>query len=349
MASALEDILNSDKELSGTELRDFVASINNGTFNLDAGSILDRNGELWDPASAEDAISNTPYVFSDSNPFLGQDGCFATGVELLQRGQVAESVRALEAEVQQHPDNSDAWLTLGLAHAEQDEDIKAIVALNRAVQADPNNLDALLALGVSHTNELEQVHALTHLRTWITRHPEYAGLVPSQAERDPLEPSFTLHQEVVQIFHSVLETRPDDAELHTVLGVLYNLSYEYPKAAHHFREALRVSPEDYALWNKLGATLANSMHSQEAIDAYIEGLQIKPNYVRALANLGISYSNQEMYDEAASCYLKALSLNPEAAHIWSSLRVVFNCMSRPDLAHKCDMGDAETFRGDIEF
>ena len=36
--------------------------------------------------------------------------------------------------MQENPDNSDAWLALGLAHADNDEDVKAIIALNRAVE-----------------------------------------------------------------------------------------------------------------------------------------------------------------------------------------------------------------------
>eukprot|EP00960_Hanusia_phi_P051048 760574-Hanusia_phi.AAC.1 len=59
-----------------------------------------------------------------------------------------------------------------------------------------DNLDALLALGVSHTNELEQVNALTHLRSWITRHPEYSQLCPPQEEIGSLRETYTLHNEV---------------------------------------------------------------------------------------------------------------------------------------------------------
>ena len=210
-------------------------------------------------AHSRSCVTSRPYVFADANAYMSRPNPFQTGIDLLAKGNVKESILAFEAEVQKNSDNSDAWLSLGLAHAENDEDIKAIIALNRAVNCDPENLDALLALGVSHTNELEQSHALRHLRDWITRHPQHRGAVPPAAADQPGKPSHELQREVVQMFEAAARARPDDGEIHTVLGVLYNLSYEYPRAVESFREALRVNPSDYAMWNKLGATLANSM------------------------------------------------------------------------------------------
>lgn len=61
---------------------------------------------------------------------------------------------------------------------------------------------------------------------------------------------------------------PEDADLHIVLGVLYNLSREYDKAIDSFRTALELKPRDYSLWNKLGATQANSVQGADAILAY---------------------------------------------------------------------------------
>ena len=63
---------------------------------------------------------------------------------------------------------------------------------------------------------------------------------------------------------------PEDADVHTVLGVLYNLSREYDKAIAAFRRALELKPKDYSLWNKLGATQANSGRSADALHAYQE-------------------------------------------------------------------------------
>jgi peroxin-5 len=270
------------------------------------------------------------YVFSEMNPYVGHPNPMQEGQELFRKGLLSEAVLALEAEVLKNPDNAEGWRLLGVTHAENDDDQQAIAAMMRAQEANPTNLEVLLALGVSHTNELEQGEALTYLYRWLQNHPKYGGLAPPQATGSPYGP------DVVRLFNEAAQMSPEDADVHIVLGVLYNLSREYDKAIASFKTALQLKPQDYSLWNKLGATQANSIQSADAILAYQKALDLKPNYVRAWANMGISYANQGLYEDSIRYYVRAVAMNPKADNAWQYLRISLSNASRADMIAACD-------------
>ncbi|KAG5578818.1 hypothetical protein H5410_049445 [Solanum commersonii] len=270
------------------------------------------------------------YVFSDLNPYVGHPNPLKEGQELFRKGLLSEAVLALEAEVLKNPENAEGWRLLGIAHAENDDDQQAIAAMMRAQEADPANLEVLLSLGVSHTNELEQQAALKYLYSWLRHHPKYGSIAPQE------QPISFYHADVAGLFTDAAKMAPEDADVHIVLGVLYNLSREYDKAIESFKTALELKPRDYSLWNKLGATQANSVQSSDAILAYQQALDIKPNYVRAWANMGISYANQGMYEDSIRYYVRALAMNPKADNAWQYLRISLSCASRNDMLEACD-------------
>lgn len=281
------------------------------------------------------ASSRFVYQFADNNPYVGHPNPLKEGQDLFRRGLLSEAVLALEAEVLKNPDNADGWRLLGITHAENDDDRQAIASMVRARDADPSNLEVLLALGVSHTNELEQEEALRYLRGWLQNHPKYGTLVPG----DPAER--LIPSEVENLFQEAARLSPEDSDIHTVLGVLYNLSRNYDKAISSFERALQLKPRDYSLWNKLGATQANSSRSAEAIYAYQEALDLKPNYVRAWSNMGIGYANQGRYEESIRYYVRALAMNPKADNAWQYLRISLSIASRNDLLDACERRDLE--------
>ncbi|XP_006659548.1 peroxisome biogenesis protein 5 isoform X2 [Oryza brachyantha] len=270
------------------------------------------------------------YVFSDMNPYVGHPNPMQEGQELFRKGLLSEAVLALEAEVLKNPDNAEGWRLLGITHAENDDDQQAIAAMMRAQEADPKNLEVLLALGVSHTNELEQGEALRYLHSWLQNHPRYGGIAPPQPTDSPYGP------DVIRLFNEAAQMSPEDADVHIVLGVLYNLSREYDKAIASFKTALQLKPQDYSLWNKLGATQANSIQSADAILAYQQALDLKPNYVRAWANMGISYANQGLYEDSIRYYVRAVAMNPKADNAWQYLRISLSNASRADMIAACD-------------
>ncbi|XP_019185113.1 PREDICTED: peroxisome biogenesis protein 5 [Ipomoea nil] len=270
------------------------------------------------------------YEFSDLNPYVGHPNPLKEGQELFRKGLLSEAVLALEAEVLKNPENAEGWRLLGIAHAENDDDQQAIAAMMRAHEADSTNLEVLLALGVSHTNELEQAAALKYLYSWLRHHPKYGSIAPAD------QPESLYYADVARLFNDAAQMAPDDADVHIVLGVLYNLSREYDKAIESFKIALKLKPRDYSLWNKLGATQANSVQSADAILAYQQALDLKPNYVRAWANMGISYANQGMYEDSIRYYVRALGMNPKADNAWQYLRISLSCASRNDMIEACD-------------
>ncbi|XP_057831950.1 peroxisome biogenesis protein 5 [Cryptomeria japonica] len=278
------------------------------------------------------------YSFSDQNPYVGHPNPLKEGQELFRKGLLSEAVLALEAEVLKNPDNSEGWRLLGITHAENDDDQQAIASMVRARDADPTNLEVLLALGVSHTNELEQAVALSYLRGWLEHHPKYGVLIPQdQAEN-------LSYIEVARLFNEAAQMSPEDGDVHTVLGVLYNLSREYDKAIGAFQNALKLKPRDYSLWNKLGATQANSAQSADAIYAYQQALDLKPNYVRAWANMGISFANQGRYEESIRYYVRALTMNPKAENAWQYLRISLSCAGKTDSLEACEVRDLDALQ-----
>jgi len=251
--------------------------------------------------------------------------------------------------VQQEPNNTNAWTKLGLAHAENDKDILAIQALEQALVVDPNNLEALMAQAVSFTNESEQQRALHTIRQWLIRNPKYQQLFPSN---QPHEGYIDMREVEDMLISAIKSSHGIDPDVHSALGLLYNLSYEHPKAIECFRSALRERPDDYQLWNKLGASTANSIdgkeRAHEAIDAYFRALEKKPTYTRARANLGISYSAVRNFTEAAKCFLGALEIN-NTEHLWENLKKSFMDMNRPDLVAKIESHNVDVFRSEFDF
>eukprot|EP00002_Diphylleia_rotans_P029879 TRINITY_DN6106_c0_g1_i2.p1 TRINITY_DN6106_c0_g1~~TRINITY_DN6106_c0_g1_i2.p1 ORF type:complete len:152 (-),score=32.01 TRINITY_DN6106_c0_g1_i2:208-663(-) len=151
------------------------------------------------------------------------------------------------------------------------------------------------------------------------------------------------------MYEEAARLSPEDPDIFTALGILFNLSADYDHAIDAFKRALELKPEEYTLWNKLGATQANSNRSAEAVESYRRCLEIKPTYVRGWTNMGISHTDQGNYFDAATYYLGALAANERARHIWGYLTSLFMMMERGDLVEKCKEQNVELFRNEFEF
>ncbi|KAI1311056.1 hypothetical protein EDD11_003563 [Mortierella claussenii] len=310
---------------------------------------------------------NNPYMVADTNKLM----------DLAARGNLTESILALEAAVQKDPTDAAAWHQLGLRQQENERETMAIAALLKAVEANPKELNAWLALAVSYTNENCRVDAYDALQSWIENSEQYKGVksaIPGGLGRSAQE----RHEYVTGLFLEAARTNPGenlDPDVQIALGVLFNVSEEYEKAVDCFRAALNLRPDDYMLWNKYGATLANSHNTASAIEAYFNALNINPSYIRARYNLAIACINLGQHREAAEHLLSALSLqnagdaarglmvgsSASGAHpdggiggmsqnVWETLKMAMYMLGRNDLAQRCETTrDLDAFRDEFDF
>lgn len=308
------------------------------------------------------------YQFKQNNKYRDNNEAYELGVQLLKQGKIKEAIKAFEAAVQIDQNNAEAWRFLGQAQAENEDEANAIAALLKCVSVDPYNLPALMMLGVSYTNDLEDQRALTYLKTWLLNNPDYQGIeepalkAPTVQMPDGMSADMKqyydawndnsqegLHEQVREMFQQAIKLNDQDADLHTVLGVLHHISSDFDSAINSFKRAVQIRPDDPQLWNKLGATQANSSRSKEAVHAYKRALQLRPTYVRVLSNLAISFANQGLHEDAARTYLATLAQNPKADHVWSYLRISLSHLGKDDLVDLTSKRDVKLFRKHFKF
>ncbi|XP_055311031.1 peroxisomal targeting signal 1 receptor isoform X2 [Sitodiplosis mosellana] len=313
------------------------------------------------------------YTFDEDNPMLGVENAFEKGKAFLERGDIPSAVLCFEAAVQQDENNAEIWELLGTSQAENEKDPNAIAALNKSLELNPQNRNVMMDLAISYTNESLQTQALRMLIDWLRSNEKYQNLVPAHFSKNSegmIASSLINGPELIDVqdlFIQAVRQSPNeiDAEIQEALGVLFNLSSDYEKAADCFRASLQVKPNNAKVWNRLGASLANGNQSIAAVDAYQHALAIEPGYIRARYNVGIICINLKSYKEAIEHFLLALNhqatslsrsglqsvkdtSNQMSDTIWSTLRMAISLMGRMDLQEAIDSRDLDILNREFQ-
>ncbi|ALC48377.1 Pex5 [Drosophila busckii] len=321
--------------------------------------LADENEHPWLSDHNENLDAYKEYEFAEQNPMSELENAFEKGKEYLTKGDIPSAVLCFEVAVKKEPERAEIWQLLGISQAENEMDPQSIAALKRALDLQPENREVLMALAVCYTNEGLQNNAVKMLSNWLLAHPQYKQLLADypemQSEATSLASSLiggNKLRDLQQIYLDAVRLQPAqvDADIQEALGVLYNLSGEFDKAADCYRAALQVQPENAKVWNRLGASLANGSRSVEAVEAYQQALHLQPGFIRVRYNVGVCCMNLKAYKEAAEHLLTALTMqahtnaarelpNAQAAmgqnqmseSIWSTLKMVISLMGRSEL------------------
>ncbi|RKO98981.1 hypothetical protein CXG81DRAFT_4400, partial [Caulochytrium protostelioides] len=212
---------------------------------------------------------------------------------------------------------------LGHALQASDDDVLAARAFEQAIAQNPQRLEAWMALAVTRTNQGLWAEAHTCLLAVDDAPPSY------QSRHNLIIANF------MGAARSAYHAGEYDPDLQVALGVLFNISQEYAKAADCFQTVVtHATSAEPMSWSRLGASHANAGRHAEAVDAYRRAIAISPRNARARYNLALSLIRNPSSSSSSSGAVGALRV-PE--HTWATLRgYCAGPLERPDLVALCD-------------
>ena len=93
-------------------------------------------------------------------------------------------------------------------------------------------------------------------------------------------------------FKKALELKPDYAQAHSSLGLLYWRQNDHPRALAEFRQAVMCDPDLAEAHYNLGLALAQSRKLDEGIGELKEAISLDPNYTDARVQLGLALARK---------------------------------------------------------
>ena len=136
------------------------------------------------------------------------------------------------------------------------------------------------------------------------------------------------HDKAVASYQHVLNLKPDFAEIHNNLGIIFRDTGRLQEAEPCFQQALKIKPDYVEAHINLGVVLKNTGRLSEAEASYRLALLFKPDSAEAYTNLGNLLKESGRLDEAESCYRKALHIKPDWAEGYFNLGVAMQASGR---------------------
>lgn len=162
-------------------------------------------------------------------------------------------------------------------------------------------LETTVAISPRRVHEYLDMGTAREAQVGLTR----TNPLPDDDDETELEP------QTVEEALSLLEVRPDDADLYQLLGSLYFRNRELVAANKAYRQACRLDPEDPFKCLFLGNLLAINEDKREAIAWFERAEELAPRLWTVYWCKGNLFRKQGKYNRADQAYRRAVELEPE--------------------------------------
>lgn len=132
---------------------------------------------------------------------------------------------------------------------------------------------------------------------------------------------------------------PKDAELHSVLALLYERLDMPDQVDAHYRTALRLAPKDPQISNNYAVYLCRAGRTDEGVKRFLDAAR-NPLYrtpAVAYTNAGVCLRAAKRYDDASTTFARALEIRPNSAE--AAYQAADLDMERGKLAEARDLVD----------
>ena len=222
-----------------------------------------------------------------------------SGIEALQRGQLAEGKALLEAAAAQKPRDVRYLADVAQAQLMNGQTGRAVETFRRCVELDPDFAPAWLNLGILMIGADRIEEAGNCFEKTVEIDPKqadgFAGLGYVRIRQDRLP-------DAVAAFDRAATLQPRNPEfIANLAGVLLE-SGEFEKAISGFKQAIALSPQQASLHTNLGVAEHEAHGGEAALPHYNAALDLTPKDSRTLASKGAALVALNRREEATQIF-----------------------------------------------
>ena len=245
------------------------------------------------------------------------------GLALKETGDLPNAITALRQALELKPDLEKARYALGVALHKQGQTAEAAAEMRDIRQIHQSRVrlaqsNKLILEGVDLLKRKEFEQAAARFEESAKLSPElpssyyYLGL--ANERRDP--------NDAQQAYLKALALKPDYAEAHMRLGILYARQNNTEAALGQLHEAVLSDPDLAEAHYNLALMLSTTGKIEEAENELNEAVSISPDSFDARMLLGNLLAQQNHVDQAAAVYREVIRRSPESAEAYNNLGLV---------------------------
>lgn len=259
---------------------------------------------------------------------------FKEGLNLHNRGQLAQAHEIYHQVLKLSPDYFDALHMLGVIAAQTNNPMQAVEWLDKAIAIDPSSASA-------YSNRGNALSAMKLYEAAIASYDQAIALNPmhanAYANRGLALYELNQTQAAIESYSKAILIKPSHADAQSNRGIALAELQQYDAAIESFDKAIAINPHHAFAHCGRGVTLYELGQNLAAVECFNKAISGDPNYADAYANRGAALNELDQYQSAVQSYDRAIAIRPtydflRGRRLHTKMRICNWCDSNNEIA-----------------